>query len=473
MLEFDIDMAQFAQIKVVGVGGAGNNAINRMIQSGLKGVEFIVMNTDKQALLLSKANQKIQIGETITKGLGAGANPEIGQKAAEESRDEIAQNLKGADLVFVTAGMGGGTGTGAAPVVASVAREMGILTIGVVTKPFMFEGKPRMNNALKGIKELEAHVDTLVVIPNDRLLHAVSKGTSLMDAFKVADEVLQQGIQGISDLISMPSLINLDFADVRTTMKDKGLAHMGIGMGKGENRAVDAARQAITSPLLETTIDGAKSVLINITGDATLGLMEIEEAASLVASSVDPDANIIFGAGIDENMEDAARITVIATGFEAPPTLQTTLPQRKTFAAPSLPNEEDKPEEAPAPRTTSASSWEEREPDAPSSRDPRAERTVRPSPASRPSYNREEPASREAEYGERRSFERATPRETVRPASREPSSGYGYDRPSERTGRVERDRVERDYTAPQPRQRETTVIEDDDLDVPPFLKRRR
>ena len=237
MLEFDIDMTQFAQIKVVGVGGAGNNAVNRMIASGLKGVEFIAVNTDKQALLLSKANQKIQIGEKITKGLGAGANPEIGQKAAEESREDIAQNLKGADLVFVTAGMGGGTGTGAAPVVANVARELGILTIGVVTKPFTFEGKPRMNNAMNGIRELEAHVDTLVVIPNDRLLSAVGKGTSLMDAFCVVDDVLMQGIQGISDLISMPSLINLDFADVRTTMKDKGIAHMGIGVGQGETRA--------------------------------------------------------------------------------------------------------------------------------------------------------------------------------------------------------------------------------------------
>lgn len=318
MLEFDIDVAQFAQIKVMGIGGAGNNAVNRMIQSGLKGVEFIALNTDKQALLLSRANQKIQIGEKITKGLGAGANPEIGQKAAEESREEIAQNLKGADLVFVTAGMGGGTGTGAAPVVAEVAREIGILTIGVVTKPFTFEGRPRAANAEKGIRELESRVDTLVVIPNDRLLQVVGKGTSLVDAFRVADDVLRQGIQGISDLIAMPSLINLDFADVRTVMRDKGIAHMGIGLGSGENRATDAARQAISSPLLETTIEGAKSVLINITGGSTLALMEIEEAASLVAEAVDPEANIIFGAGIDDEMEDQARITVIATGFSSP-----------------------------------------------------------------------------------------------------------------------------------------------------------
>lgn len=316
MLEFDIDVAQFAQIKVLGVGGAGNNAVNRMIEAELKGVEFIAINTDKQALMLSKANQKIQIGDKITKGLGAGANPEAGKRAAEETREEIAQHLKGSDLVFVTAGMGGGTGTGAAPVVAEVAKEMGILTIAVVTKPFSFEGKPRANNAEKGIKELEQYVDTLVIIPNDRLLQVVGKGTSLLDAFKVCDDVLRQGIQGISDLISQPSLINLDFADVQTIMKDKGLAHMGIGIGTGEDRAIDAARQAIASPLLETSIDGAKSVLINITGDASLGLMEIEEAASLIAEASDPDANIIFGAGIDETLDNQARITVIATGFE-------------------------------------------------------------------------------------------------------------------------------------------------------------
>lgn len=318
MLEFDIDMTQFAQIKVVGVGGAGCNAVNRMIQSGLKGVEFIAVNTDKQALLLSKANQKIQIGEKITKGLGAGANPEIGMKAAEESRDEIAQNIKGSDLVFVTAGMGGGTGTGAAPVIASIARELGILTIGVVTRPFTFEGKPRTNKAMQGIGELEKQVDTLVIIPNDRLLQAVGKGTSLVDAFRVADDVLQQGIQGISDLITMPSLINLDFADVRTIMRDKGLAHMGIGYGKGETRAVEAARMAITSNLLETTIDGARSVLVNIAGDMSLTLQEVDEATSLVSGSVDPEANIIFGATIDESLEDQVRITVIATEFEAP-----------------------------------------------------------------------------------------------------------------------------------------------------------
>ncbi|MBN2879685.1 MAG: cell division protein FtsZ [Clostridia bacterium] len=315
MLEFDVDVAQFAQIKVFGVGGAGNNALNRMIDAGLKGVEFIAVNTDKQALLMSKANQKVQIGDQVTRGLGAGANPDAGRQAAEESREELMQHLKGADLAFIAAGMGGGTGTGAAPVIAELAKELGVLTIAVVTKPFAFEGKPRQNNAERGVKELEQFVDTLVVIPNDRLLKVVGKGTSLMEAFKVCDDVLRQGIQGISDLISQPSLINLDFADVEVIMRGKGIAHMGIGVATGEGRSIEAARQAIESPLLETSIDGAKSVLINVSGDSSLGLMEIEEAASLISQSADPDANIIFGASIDETLKGETRITVIATGF--------------------------------------------------------------------------------------------------------------------------------------------------------------
>ncbi|MDD3612428.1 MAG: cell division protein FtsZ [Clostridia bacterium] len=319
MLEFDIDMDQFATIKVVGVGGGGNNAVNRMIEHGLKGVDFISVNTDKQALYVSQATQKIQIGEKLTKGLGAGANPEIGQKAAEESKDDIAQILKGADMVFITAGMGGGTGTGAAPIVAEIARELGILTVGVVTKPFIFEGKQRMINAERGISELKSRVDTLVTIPNDRLLQVVEKRTSMLEAFKIADDVLRQGVQGISDLIAVPGLVNLDFADVRTIMKEKGLAHMGIGKGSGDNRATDAAKQAIQSPLLETTIEGAKGVLLNITGGANLGLFEVNEAAELVSQAADPDANIIFGAVIDEALEDEIRIIVIATGFEKGP----------------------------------------------------------------------------------------------------------------------------------------------------------
>ncbi|WP_369800214.1 cell division protein FtsZ [Anaerosalibacter sp. Marseille-P3206] len=308
-------MEQFAHIKVIGVGGGGNNAINRMIESGVKGVEFIAVNTDRQALHSSKAEVKLQIGEKLTKGLGAGANPEIGMKAAEESKNEISDALKGADMIFITAGMGGGTGTGAAPVVAEVAKENGILTVGVVTKPFTFEGKRRMVHAEMGIEELKEKVDTLVTIPNDRLLQVAEKRTTIVEAFLMADEVLKQGIQGISDLIAVPALINLDFADVKTIMKDQGIAHMGIGTASGENRSQDAARQAIQSPLLETSIEGAKAVLLNITGGGDLGIFEVNEAADLIRQAVDQDANIIFGAGIDENLKDEIKITVIATGF--------------------------------------------------------------------------------------------------------------------------------------------------------------
>lgn len=316
MLEFDMDLQQFAQIKVIGCGGGGNNAVNRMIEANLQGVKFVALNTDKQALVLSQAEHKIQIGEKITKGLGAGANPEIGQRSAEESKEEIYNALEGADMVFITAGMGGGTGTGAAPVVASIAKELGILTVGVVTKPFSFEGRKRMIHAEKGIEELKNKVDTLVTIPNDRLLQVAEKKTSLGDAFKIADDVLLQGVQGISDLIAVPGLINLDFADVKTIMEATGLAHMGIGRAGGENRATEAAQMAIQSPLLETSIQGAKGVLLNITGGSQLGLFEVNEAAEIVAQAADPDVNLIFGAVIDESLQDEMKITVIATGFE-------------------------------------------------------------------------------------------------------------------------------------------------------------
>ena len=320
MLEFQIeDQQSFATIKVIGCGGAGNNAVNRMVDAGLKGVEFIAINTDRQALAMSKASMTIQIGEKLTKGLGAGAVPDIGRRAAEESREEIAQAIKGADLVFVTAGMGGGTGTGAAPIVAEIARDLNCLTIAVVTKPFQFEGKQRMKNAEMGVIDLKQRVDTLVVIPNDRLLQVVTKGTTMLEAFRIADDVLRQGIQGISDLIAVPALINLDFADVKTVMESGGLAHMGIGSGKGENRMVEAAKNAISSPLLETNIDGARAVLINITGGEDMSIIDINEAANLVMQAADADANIIFGAGIDDTMEDEVRITVIATGFEKTP----------------------------------------------------------------------------------------------------------------------------------------------------------
>jgi len=316
VLDFDVEVEQFANIKVVGIGGGGNNAINRMIDAGLKGVEFIAVNTDAQALYLSKADKKIQIGEKLTKGLGAGANPEIGRKAAEESKDIMEEALQGADMIFITAGMGGGTGTGAAPVVAEISKSLGILTVGVVTKPFTFEGKKRQANAEMGINDIKNNVDTLITIPNDRLLSIAEKKTSMIDAFRMADDVLRQGVQGISDLIAVPGLINLDFADVRTIMLNTGLAHMGIGRGSGEGRAIEAAKQAISSPLLETSIEGAKGVLLNITGGANLGLLEINEAAELIASVADPEANIIFGAVIDEKLQDEIIITVIATGFD-------------------------------------------------------------------------------------------------------------------------------------------------------------
>ncbi len=303
-----------AKIIVIGVGGAGNNAVNRMIDESIGGVEFVGVNTDKQALALCKAPTLIQIGEKLTKGLGAGAQPEIGQKAAEESVDDLSASIQGADMVFVTCGMGGGTGTGAAPVVARIAKDMGILTVGVVTKPFKFEAKQRMVNAVSGIERLKDSVDTLIVIPNDKLLEIVDRRTTMPDALKKADEVLQQSVQGITDLINLPALINLDFADVQTVMKDKGLAHIGIGEAHGEEKALDAVKLAVASPLLETTINGATHVIINISGD--ISLMDANDAASFVQDLAGEEANIIFGAKYDENMNDTAQITVIATGLE-------------------------------------------------------------------------------------------------------------------------------------------------------------
>ena len=304
-----------ARIRVIGVGGGGNNAVDRMIDAGIKSAEFVAMNTDYQALIRSKAELKIQLGAELTKGLGAGADPSIGEKAAQESIDQIKEVLQDNDLVFITAGMGGGTGTGAAPVVASIAREMGILTVAVVTKPFNFEGKKRMENAEKGIENLRQYVDTLVIIPNEKLLSVVPKGTPIVKAFQVADDVLRQGLQGISDLIVNPALINLDFNDVRTVMSDKGLAHMGIGCGEGENRTLEAVRQAVQSPLLETDIEGATGVIINVTGGLDISLSEVAEASKLVQDVVDSSANIIFGAGVDEELGDKVVVTIIATGF--------------------------------------------------------------------------------------------------------------------------------------------------------------
>lgn len=307
----------FAIIKVLGIGGGGTNAVNRMIGSGVRGVEFWGVNSDKQALSVSLADNRLQIGDKLTKGLGAGSNPEIGQKAAEESREDIKKSLEGADMVFLTAGMGGGTGTGASPVIAEVAKENNILTIAVVTKPFRFEGPVRISQAEAGIALLKEKVDALIVIPNDKLLQVVERKTSIIDAFKIADDVLRQGVKGISDLITIPGLINLDFADVRTIMFEAGSAMMGIGTGTGENRAVEAAEAAISSPLLEETITGAKGVIFNVTGGSDLTLFEVNDAASVIYNAVDPDANIIFGAVIDEKLEDEIVVTVIATGFRS------------------------------------------------------------------------------------------------------------------------------------------------------------
>lgn len=313
---FGLAMDQLAKIKVIGVGGGGNNAVNRMIESGVKGVDFIVANTDLQVLNNSKADVKIQIGTKLTNGLGAGANPEIGKDAALESKSEIQAALEGADMVFVTCGMGGGTGTGAAPVVAEIAQEMGALTVGIVTKPFSFEGKKRMEQALAGMEQLKKHVDTLIIIPNDRLREIIDKSTPLLESFKEVDNVLRRGVQSISDLIAVAGLINLDFADVKAVMENRGNALIGIGMGVGEDRAAEAARQAVSSPLLETSISGATDAIINVTGGSNLTLFEVEEAAEVIRTSANTDINTIFGAVINENLNDEIIVTVIATGFE-------------------------------------------------------------------------------------------------------------------------------------------------------------
>ena len=304
-----------ARIKVVGVGGAGNNAVNRMIEAGIQSASYVAVNTDKQILLLSKAENKIQIGSALTKGLGAGAEPEVGRAAAEESKEVLTEAIKDTDLLFITAGMGGGTGTGAAPVIAKIARDLKILTIAIVTEPFNFEGKKRMDNTMKGLENLRKYVDTLIIIPNDKITCVVPKNTSMVDALRVADEILKQGIRGIADLIVNPALINLDFADVRTILKDQGLAHMGVGVAKGENRIVEAVRLAVNCPLLTTTIEGAKGVILNIVGGNDLTMDEVQTAATLVQSVVDYSANIIFGACIDSNISDEVEVTVIATGF--------------------------------------------------------------------------------------------------------------------------------------------------------------
>ena len=316
MFDFDTDIARLAKIKVIGVGGGGNNAVNRMIEADVKCVDFISVNTDKQALMVSKANCKIQIGEKLTKGLGAGADPDVGERAAQESREEIESTIKGSDMVFITAGMGGGTGTGAAPIIAGIAKSLGILTVAIVTKPFEFEGRPRMANAELGIAALKDNVDAIVTIPNDNLLQMIDKKTGIMDTFRMADDILRQGVQGISDIIAVPGYINCDFADVVAIMQGAGVAHMGVGFGKEDTKAEDAVKAAIESPLLETSINGARGLLLNITGGRNLSMFDAHQAAQLVQSLVDEDAKIIFGVALDDTLEDEMRITIVATGFD-------------------------------------------------------------------------------------------------------------------------------------------------------------
>ncbi|WP_342389019.1 cell division protein FtsZ [Salinicoccus bachuensis] len=355
MLEFEQGFNHMATLKVVGVGGGGNNAVNRMIDDGMQNVEFIAINTDGQALNLSKAESKIQVGEKLTRGLGAGANPDIGKKAAEESREQIEDAIQGADMVFVTAGMGGGTGTGAAPIVAKIAKEMGALTVGVVTRPFSFEGRKRQTQASAGVDAMKAAVDTLIVIPNDRLLDIVDKSTPMMEAFKEADNVLRQGVQGISDLIAVSGEVNLDFADVKTIMTNQGSALMGIGVSSGENRAIEAAKKAISSPLLETSIVGAQGVLMNITGSESLSLFEAQEAADVVQDAADEDVNMIFGTVINPELEDEIVVTVIATGFNEKSVNRTPEREEKkeSFTYPTS-SRESAPEREAEPRESSS-----------------------------------------------------------------------------------------------------------------------
>ena len=357
-----------ARIMVIGVGGAGNNAVNRMIDEEVEGVELIGINTDQQALGLCKAPVKVQIGEKLTKGLGAGAKPEIGAAAVEENREEISELLKDANMVFVTCGMGGGTGTGATPIVAQIAKSMGILTVGVVTKPFMFEGRPRMKNALAGIENLKENVDTLIVIPNDKLLQICDKRTSIPEAFNKADEVLQQGVQGITDLIYKPGLINLDFADIQTVMRDKGVAHIGIGVGSGDNKAIDAIKKAMESPLLETTVSGATDIIINFSGE--VGIQEVYEAVSYLNEEAGEDVNIIFGNVDGDVAEDQVSITIIATGLEGEPSVV------KPAASKTVVKQEEEEEPAPKKTVKAATLEEEEEPYTPAPRRMKPDREI-------------------------------------------------------------------------------------------------
>ena len=359
MLQFEVNESNLQEIKVIGVGGGGCNAINRMIEAGMQGVTFIAVNTDKQALAKNRAETKVQIGEKLTKGLGAGGNPEIGQKSAEENLEDLQKFITGSDMVFITCGMGGGTGTGAAPIIAKIAKDMGVLTVGVVTKPFRFEGKKRSEHAELGIKFLKKYVDSLVVVPNDKLLETVQEQTALMEAFSMADDVLRQGVQGISDIIVDDALINLDFADVTTIMKDRGIVHMGVGRGAGDNKLDDAVSSAINSPLLETKISGARAVLINITGGNGLTMFDVDRVASRIEEEADNNAIIILGTSIKEEMQDEIAITVVAAGFEEPPTVRERGDMREERVIPDIRttmelDSEPAPTHVPEPRNTAS-----------------------------------------------------------------------------------------------------------------------
>ena len=490
-----------AVIKVVGIGGGGVNAVNRMIEEGLKGVEFIAINTDAQALLMSDADVKLDVGRELTRGLGAGANPDVGRKAAEDHREEIEEVLKGADMVFVTAGEGGGTGTGGAPVVANIARSLGALTIGVVTRPFGFEGKRRATQAESGIAMLREEVDTLIVIPNDRLLSISDRQVSVLDAFKAADQVLLSGVQGITDLITTPGLINLDFADVKSVMSGAGSALMGIGSARGDDRAVAAAELAISSPLLEASIDGAHGVLLSIQGGSDLGLFEINEAAQLVANSAAPEANIIFGAVIDDALGDEVRVTVIAAGFDEPEIKSSASQERKPVdppeavaPTPGLTSGEEKPAKA-APSTANASGapatsmpWvtpsapAPAEPEMPRPTMPEVQRPVSPEPVTsepqqartpqsvaRPEPEQYQGGGYQTSYGDAQAEPAPTAYESPSAPTEEPRSGEPE--PETHSGPIHAvsDASERRGEVPTPRRR--VIFDDpDDLDVPEFLK---
>jgi len=467
MWETDAYIDQFATIKVIGVGGGGGNAINRMIEDGVEGVEFITVNTDAQALNQSKAHHVIQIGKTLTRGLGAGANPEIGRRAVEETKQQIQDALQGADMVFVTAGMGGGTGTGAAPAIAEISRELGALTIGVVTRPFKFEGSRRAKNAEAGIKLMRDAVDTLIIIPNDRLLEIVDKKTHMLDAFREADSVLRLGVQGISDLIAVPGLINLDFADVKTIMSHKGTALMGIGIAKGENRATEAAQKAINSPLLETSINGAQGVIMNITGGSNLSLFEVQEAADMVLSAAHEDLNMIFGSVINDHLKEEIIVTVIATGFTSQGATNAAQPSQKSGSrTPSATYQNDHRETYYNSNQTTQQANNYKP-----SRSYQQETYYNPDQSYQrePSYNSDKGYQRESSYNSDKGYQREPSYNSDNGYQREPS--YNSDPPFQKDSYYKPDQVNQRET--RFNNERSSTPSDDSLDTPAFFRKRK